>query len=102
MGWDCRNTTYAHCPEETITSIMGSSKLSREFFKLLHILTVPSLYAFEILKQAMKNFEAFENKIEGHQHNTRRKNILQPLQNKLKVSQKGIHLWDQNSLTSHQ
>jgi len=52
---------------------------------------VPSLYIFETLKYVIKNFKAFKNKIVEHEHNTRRKNILKPMQSKLKVSQKGIH-----------
>jgi len=79
--------------KKAIRYITNSSKLTscRNLFKILQILTAPSVYIFETLKHIRKNYEAYQKKIEIHQHNTRRKNYLEPMQNKLKISQKGIN-----------
>jgi hypothetical protein len=48
----------------------------KQYFKLLHILPLPSLYIYEILVYIKANLNEFATNSEIHSHNTRRKSDL--------------------------
>jgi hypothetical protein len=71
--------------KRAVRTLLGMSPRDscREVFKENRILTLPSLFIFECLKYAHKNLENTPQNLKFHQHDTRNKTLLRPVEHRL-------------------